>query len=62
MMLMSVRSIQRTKNYSLITKDDVGELWSQTHNGKRPKKGRRAIKRAERNNVRKEITRERNAS
>lgn len=61
-MLMSIRSIQNTKHYSLIGKDDVAELWSKTRKGGRPKSGRRAIKRAERHNVRKEITNQRDES
>lgn len=61
-MLMSIRSIQNTKHYSLIGKDDAAELWSKTKKGGRLKSGRRAIKRAERHNVRKEIIRERETS
>ena len=57
-MLMSIRSIQNTKNYCHIGKDDAAEVWSKTKKGGRSKTGRRSIKRAERNNVRKDIARE----
>lgn len=60
-MLMSIRSIQKVKQYTHIAKDDPAELWSKTKNGGRPKSGRRSIKRAERNIVRKEIKMERDS-
>lgn len=59
-MLMSIKSIARTQGHAAISKDDAGEVVSKTHNKGRSITGRRKIKRAERQKVAKEISRERN--
>lgn len=55
MMLMSTKSIANVKGYTAISKDDVGEVVSKSHNKGRSKTGRRLVKRSDNNRVRKEI-------
>lgn len=54
-MLMSIRNIANTKNYSGITKGDVGEVVSKIHKKGRSKAGRRNIKRAEKQRIIREL-------
>jgi hypothetical protein len=54
-MLMSLKSIAGVKMHAGVTKDDVAEVVSKSHNKGRSVKGRRSVKRAERHQVRKEI-------
>jgi len=60
-MLMSIKSIAATKDYAAISKDDVGEVVSKSHNKGRSVQGRRQIKRSERHKVAQDIKRERNS-
>lgn len=59
-MLMSIKSIARTQGHAAISKDDVGEVVSKSHNKGRSVQGRRKIKRAERQKVAREIKQESN--
>lgn len=46
-MLMSIKNIAATKGFKLITKDDADEVTAKGHNKGHSKKGKRQIKRAE---------------
>lgn len=46
-MLMSIKNIAATKGFKLITKDDADEVTAKSHNKGHSKRGKRQIKRAE---------------
>lgn len=55
MMLMSIRNMAEVKNYRQICKDELGDLTSKVHGKGRSVVSRRRVKRAEKQNVRKDI-------
>lgn len=46
-MLMSIKNIAATKGFKMITRDDADEVTGKGHNKGHSKKGKRQIKRAE---------------